>query len=90
MEQHKGQIDLDLAQQFLADHYDSYEHKEQADERSLCGHVDASVRGVGQWQWSGYYPGGAVQGKATDSALAESMGLRSPEHAAGTLPDHLK
>src|SRR4029077_18297859 len=32
----------EMAEQFLSDHVDSLEKKEQADERSLCGHVDAS------------------------------------------------
>ena len=34
----KGQIDLALAEKFLADHYDTYEGKEDADARTLCGH----------------------------------------------------
>jgi hypothetical protein len=85
MEQHKGQIDLELAEQFLADHYDSYEEKQQADERSLCGHADLSARGIRQWEWGPYYPGGAVQGKVTDSMLAERMGLRARAgHPCGT------
>src|ERR1700730_6736322 len=77
MRQNKGHIDVDMAEQFLADHYDSYEKKPQADERSLCGHADTSARGVRQWQWEPYYPGGAVQGKATDSSLAANMSLRA-------------
>ena len=43
------------------------------DERALCGHVDASSRGVRQWSWDAYNPGGAVQGKAADSAMAAKM-----------------
>jgi len=39
----------------------------------LCGHVDASTRGVKEWDWAPNYPGGAVQGKATDSAMAAKM-----------------
>jgi len=57
----------------MADHYDAYEKKEQANERTLCGHVDASARGVEIWAWPAYYPGGAVQGKAVDSNLAKAM-----------------
>jgi hypothetical protein len=69
----KGAIDVEFAQKFLADHFDSFEKKEQADERSLCGHVDASPRGVPQWGREAYSPEGAVQGKATDSAMASDM-----------------
>jgi hypothetical protein len=69
----KGKIDVELAEQFLSDHFDSFEKKQQADERSLCGHVDASARGVKEWAWEANNPGGAVQGKATDSKMAANM-----------------
>jgi hypothetical protein len=79
MAQAKGKIDVAMAQQFLSDHVDSFEkkalstEKPQADERSLCGHVDASPRGAKEWEWGAYTPGGAVQGKAADSAMAAKM-----------------
>jgi hypothetical protein len=77
MNKYKGKIDVNLAEQFLSDHVDTYERpaskKPQADERSLCGHIDVSPRGVKQWAWNAYDPGGAVQGKATDSAMAARM-----------------
>jgi hypothetical protein len=69
----KGKVDVTLAEQFLSDHVDSFEKKDQPDERALCGHVDASPRGVKEWAWDAYNPGGAVQGKATDSAMAAKM-----------------
>ena len=68
-----GRIDVALAQQMLGDHADSYEKKEEANERTLCGHVDASPRGIALWTWGPNYPGGAVQGKATDAAMAAKM-----------------
>lgn len=77
MKQNQGQINVAMAEQFLGDHYDSYDKKTHADERSLCGHVDASERGVRQWEWTPYFPGGAVQGKVTDSSMAEKMSLRA-------------
>ncbi len=78
MKENKGNIDVRMAERFLADHADSYEknasaEKPQPDERSLCGHVDKSERGIKEWGWDPYTPGGAVQGKATDSALASKM-----------------
>jgi len=73
VQQAKGTIDVEMAEKFLADHFDSYEKKEQPNERSLCGHVDASPRGVKQWGWEAHNPGGAVQGKAMDSAMAAKM-----------------
>src|SRR5664279_289391 len=73
MTQAKGKIDVAMAQQFLADHVDSFDKKDQQNERALCGHVDASPRGVKEWGWDAYDPGGAVQGKAMDSAMAAKM-----------------
>jgi hypothetical protein len=74
MKQEKGKIDVTTAQELLSDHADSFESdKPQADERSLCGHVDASSRGVKEWDWAPFNPGGAVQGKATDSKMAAEM-----------------
>jgi len=73
MKQAKGKIDVEMAQQVLSDHFDSFEKKEQANERALCGHADASPRGIKEWAWDAYNPGGAVQGKATDSKMASKM-----------------
>lgn len=75
MRQYKGQIDVGLAEKFLGDHFDSFEGKEDADERTLCGHTDNSSRGVPQWNDAPYDPQGAVQGKVTDSAMAAKMSL---------------
>jgi hypothetical protein len=75
MKEDKGKIDVAMAEQFLSDHVDSFEKRNQADERSLCGHVDVSPRGVKEWAWDPYNPAGAVQGKATDSAMAAKMSL---------------
>jgi hypothetical protein len=72
MEQHQGKIDLATAQQFLADHYDSFDQRTQPSERTLCGHIDLSPRGSRPWQ-SEYGPAGAVQNKASDSAMISRM-----------------
>jgi len=75
MKQAKGKIDVEMAEEFLSDHVDHLveSDKPRADERTLCGHVDASPRGVKEWGWDAYNPGGAVQGKATDSKMAANM-----------------
>jgi hypothetical protein len=75
LKEHKGKIDVELAQKMIGDHEDSFEKKEDPDERTLCGHTDASSRGVDVWAWGPYFPGGAVQGKATDSAMTKDMRL---------------
>ena len=76
MKQAKGKIDVQMAEQFLSDHVDTYEKASAnatPNERGLCGHVDTSPRGVKEWAWDPYNPGGAVQGKATDSSMAAKM-----------------
>jgi Phospholipase B len=73
MAQHKGAIDVELGKQFEADKYDVIERKDGPTERSLCGVVDASPRGVPEWNWAPYYPGGTVQSKVTDATMAQSM-----------------
>jgi hypothetical protein len=73
MAQNKGRIDVALAQQFLADHWDSYQNKQQANERTLCGHIEESPRGMPEWDRPPYSPDGAVTGKAADSTMAKNM-----------------
>ena len=75
LKENKGKIDVDLAEKMLADHVDSYHQKPETNERTLCGHVDSSPRGVDVWGWPPYFPGGAVQGKATDSTMTKEMKL---------------
>jgi len=79
MQEAKGKIDVAMAEQFLSDHVDSFEKQSsgekapQPNERALCGHVDTSPRGIKEWAWDAYNPGGAVQGKAADSAMVAKM-----------------
>jgi Phospholipase B len=83
MQQNKGKIDVAAAQKFLADHVDSVTGKNEPSERTLCGHVEMSRRGMGAWQ-PPYGTAGAVQNKATDSALAAKMTFTAAAgHACG-------
>jgi hypothetical protein len=83
MAEWKGKIDVAAAQRFLADHYDTLEKKEEADERTLCGHVDLSPRGLPPWELP-YGPAGAVQNKVADAALAGRMSFTAAAgHACG-------
>jgi len=73
VKEHYGQLDTALAEAYLSDHYDTYEHKIDAGKRSLCGHEDTSPVGEKVWDDPPYSPGGAVTGKVTDSDLAAKM-----------------
>ena len=83
MEQNKGRIDGAAAEKFLGDHFDSFAGQAEPSERTLCGHIDASPRGMGTWQ-APYAPAGAVQNKVADAASAEKMSLTALlGHACG-------
>ena len=73
LKENKGKLDVNLAEKMLGDHVDSYHQKPETNERTLCGHVDSSPRGVDVWGWAPYFPGGAVQAKATDSTMTKEM-----------------
>jgi hypothetical protein len=83
MAENKGKIDVKLAGQFLADHLDSFSGKTEPSERTLCGHVELSPRGMGSWQ-TPFGTAGAVQNKATDTQMAAKMEFTAAAgHACG-------
>jgi len=83
MKENKGKIDIQMAQAFLADHVDSFTGKNEPSERTLCGHVENSSRGMGTWQ-PGYGTAGAAQNKATDAEMAAKMSFTAAAgHACG-------
>lgn len=81
----EGKVDVALARRYLSDHHDSYEKKDDApSERSLCGHVDLSPRGMGDW-FGPWGPAGTVQSKVADAAMAKRMSLEAAMgHPCGT------
>ena len=93
MKENKGKIDVAKAEKFLADHFDTFDKKEEPDERTLCGHVDLSARGDMPWL-PAYGIGGAVINKVADSAMAEKLTLAAAAgHACGIhfkAAEHLK
>ena len=83
MDENKGKIDVKMAEQFLGDHVDSFTGKTEPSERTLCGHVELSPRGMGGWQ-AAYGTAGAVQNKATDTQMAAKMEFTAAAgHACG-------
>ena len=83
MAENKGKIDVKLAEVFLADHVDSLTGKTEPSERTLCGHVELSPRGMGSWQ-TPFGTAGAVQNKATDTQMAAQMEFTAAAgHACG-------
>lgn len=83
MAEYRGKIDVKAGQQFLSDHYDTFQKKIEPNERTLCGHIDLSPRGLGNWQ-PPFGAAGAVQAKVTDARMAERMSLTaSMGHSCG-------
>ncbi|HST12866.1 MAG TPA: C45 family peptidase [Terriglobales bacterium] len=83
MAENKGKIDVSAAERFLADHFDTFTKKEDADERTLDGHIDLSPRGSQPWM-SAYGMAGAVQNKVADTKLTADMTfMAAAGHACG-------
>jgi hypothetical protein len=77
MKESQGRIDLAVAKAYLSDHYDSHERKADApSERTLCGHVDLSPRGMGDW-FGPFGPAGTVQAKAADASMVQRMSFEA-------------
>jgi len=73
VKRHKGTIDVETVKRMETDSYDSFAKKVGPNERSLCGLVDVSPRGIPEWGWGKFYPGGTVQVKAVDGRMATKM-----------------
>ena len=73
--EYKGKIDIEVAKKFMGDHHDSFNNIDKASSLTLCGHVETDSAGIACWNYPGYFPEGAVQGKATDGSLASEMKL---------------
>jgi hypothetical protein len=75
MDKHKGKIDIELAKTLETDVHDAFADKLGANERTLTGVVEISPRGVPEWDWTPYFPGGTVQSKVIDATMAGKMEL---------------
>jgi hypothetical protein len=83
--ENRGKIDVQMAEQFMADHVDSVTGKTEPSERTLCGHFELSPRGSGAGAWQpAFGTAGAVQNKATDTSMAAKMEFAAAAgHACG-------
>jgi hypothetical protein len=77
MPANKGQIDVELGEKFLADHFDTYEGKEDRNFRGLCGHGDTAPTAESAWGEPAYSPMGAVTAQAADSTMTRNMTLQA-------------
>jgi len=73
MAENKGKIDIEKAMAFLGDHIDPRTGETAAGADRLCGHVDVDPKGVPEFPWLPFFPGGSANGKATSADLAKEM-----------------
>jgi hypothetical protein len=73
----KGKIDIALGEKFLADHWDTYESKDDRNFRGLCGHGDQAPTPEPAWGEPAYAPMGAVTAQAADSTMTKNMTLQA-------------
>jgi hypothetical protein len=86
MKQHAGRIDLALAKEFEADHFDSYLGKRQPDGRTLCGHHELEREPAGSWPGIPFGCAGTVDAKVVDSTMAKNMSFAARWGSACGLP----
>jgi len=72
MAENKGRIDVEAGKKFETDHYDVLTKEIDPNERTICGHIDKSSRGLKPWQ-DPYGPAGVAEVKVADAAMAEKM-----------------
>jgi hypothetical protein len=93
MEENKGKIDVEAGKRFETDHYDVITKEVDPNERTLCGHVDRSSRGLPGWVGP-FAAAGAAEAKVADSAMAEKLSfVAGAGHPCGVTFDakkHLK
>jgi hypothetical protein len=93
MTEYKGRIDIAAGEKFETDHYDVVTHEIDPNERTLCGHIDRSSRGLPGWQGP-FAPAGVAQAKVADSETASDMsfvaGMGHPCGVEFHAKDHLK
>jgi hypothetical protein len=71
LEVNEGKLNVDAAKALLADHHDSYSKTDSPSRNSICGHIETDARGIPEWEYGPYYPGGCFDGKVTDTELAK-------------------
>jgi len=75
MDEHKGNLNVDIAQKIIADHYDVYLHKENPCSRTCCSHYELDAREYmsDPGRPKPYQPRGAVDGNVIDTKMAKNM-----------------
>ncbi len=88
MKENTGKINLELAKEFEADHFDTYLNTSSPDNRTLCSHgdLDAEMHSEGV----PFEPGGTYDGKVVDSKMAKQMTFSARWGSACGIPFNAK
>jgi hypothetical protein len=75
MDEHKGKLNIEIAQQIMADHYDVYLNKENPCSRTCCAHYELDAREYmsDQSRPKPFQPRGALDGNVVDTTMAKNM-----------------
>jgi Phospholipase B len=73
MNENVGKIDINHAELFEADHYDTYLNQDRPGSRTLCAHSELDPLLEGDYLSEPYDPGGVLDGKVVDSKMAKQM-----------------
>jgi hypothetical protein len=75
MKENRGKINAEKGKLFEGDHFDTSSAAVASNGNVLCGHVDDDPKGLPEFIWTPYFPGGSVQGKVTTAKLAKGLKL---------------
>jgi hypothetical protein len=83
MNENAGKIDINNAQLFEADHYDTYLNQDKPGTRTLCAHNELDE---GYYWGEPFAPSGVLDGKVVDSKMAKQMSFVARWGAACGMP----
>jgi hypothetical protein len=77
MDNHKGKLDIKIAQEIIGDHYDTYLKKENPCSRTCCSHYELDAREYmsDPSRPKPFQPRGALDGNVCDTTMAKAMSL---------------
>ena len=75
MDSNKGKLNIKVAQEIMADHYDVYLNKENPCSRTCCAHYELDAREYmsDQSRPKPFQPRGALDGNVIDTTMAKAM-----------------
>ena len=71
VEANERRLTVEQAKTLLADHRDGYSKTDSPSRNSICGHIETDGRGIPEWEYGPYYPGGCFDAKVTNTDLAK-------------------